>query len=231
LIVVRARRQVKILKNFSLGDSFYYLFTVDSLDCFNANNGRVTITPVGGKYPYQYSLNAGVFNSNNVISNLTPTAHSIQIKDVYNCTLSLNIALQNPSPILIQIDSNISNPCFGDALEFDYLSYFKENDFPKQIDYLQVDIDAGYDTHIKPLTPFTTLLGLITLPLTQYRFKVIVFEHDVNMYWRMKSSRDAQREILDGLGYTLIWKEEHEDWWIDCNAVDHQLARKYFHEN
>jgi gliding motility-associated-like protein len=96
-------------------DSFYYLFTVDSLDCFNANNGRVTLTPLGGKSPYQYSLNAGAFNSNNVISNLTPTAHSIKIKDVYNCTLSLNIALQNPSPILIQIDSNISNPCFGDA--------------------------------------------------------------------------------------------------------------------
>ena len=130
-----------------------------------------------------------------------------------------------------EFELNRKNPCFGDALEFDYLSYFKDNNFPKQIDYLQVDIDAGYDENIKPLTPFTTLLGLITLPLTQYRFNVIVFEHDVNMYWRMKSSRDAQREILDGLGYTLIWKEEHEDWWVDCNAIDHQIARKYFHEN
>jgi hypothetical protein len=130
-----------------------------------------------------------------------------------------------------EFKSNRKNSCFGDALEFDYLSYFKENNFPKQIDYLQVDIDAGYDENIKPLTPFTTLLGLITLPLTQYRFNVIVFEHDVNMYWRMKSSRDAQREILDGLGYTLIWKEEHEDWWVDCSAVDHQIARQYFYEN
>lgn len=130
-----------------------------------------------------------------------------------------------------EFQSNRKNPCFGDALEFDYLSYFKENNFPKQIDYLQVDIDAGYDHYVKPLTPFTTLLGLITLPLTQYRFNVIVFEHDENMYWRMSSTRDAQREILDGLGYTLIHKEEHEDWWIDCNVIDHQVARKYFHEN
>lgn len=96
-------------------DSFYYLFTVDSLDCFNANNGRVTITPLGGKSPYQYSLNSGAFNSNNIIANLTPTSHSIQIRDHYNCLLSLNVALQNPSPILIQTDSNIANPCFGDA--------------------------------------------------------------------------------------------------------------------
>jgi hypothetical protein len=127
--------------------------------------------------------------------------------------------------------SNRKNPCFGDALQFDYLSYFEINQFPKQIDYLQVDIDAGYDEHIKPLTPYTTLLGLITVPLTQYRFNVIVFEHDANMYWRMKSTRDAQREILDGLGYTLIWREEHEDWWIDCNVIDHQLARRYFYKN
>jgi len=130
-----------------------------------------------------------------------------------------------------EFESNRTNPCFGDALDFDYLSYFKENDFPKQIDYLQVDIDAGYDMHIKPLTPHSTLLGLISIPLTQYRFNVIVFEHDANMYWRLKSTRDAQREILDGLGYTLIWKEQHEDWWIDCNVVDHQIARQYFYEN
>jgi hypothetical protein len=130
-----------------------------------------------------------------------------------------------------EFEQNRKNPCLGDALEFDYLSYFKEKNFPKQIDYLQVDIDAGYDHKIKPLTPFTTLLGLITLPLTQYRFNVIVFEHDVNMYWRMKSTRDAQREILDGLGYTLVWQEAHEDWWVDCSAIDHQLARKYFNEN
>jgi len=125
--------------------------------------------------------------------------------------------------------SNRTNPCFGDALKFDYLAYFNDNFFPKQIDYLQVDIDAGYDTNIKPITPYTTLLGLITLPLTQYRFNVIVFEHDENMYWRLNTVRDAQREILDALGYTLIWRDVHEDWWIDCNVIDHQLARQYFY--
>lgn len=89
--------------------------------------------------------------------------------------------------------SNRTNPCFGDALKFDYLAYFNDNFFPKQIDYLQVDIDAGYDTNIRPITPYTTLLGLITLPLTQYRFNVIVFEHDENMYWRLNTVREIGR--------------------------------------
>ena len=39
--------------------------------------------------------------------------------------------------------ANRKNPCIlGDATHFNYISYFEENNFPKQIDYLQVDIDA-----------------------------------------------------------------------------------------
>jgi hypothetical protein len=40
-----------------------------------------------------------------------------------------------------EFNENRSNPCMGDALDFNYISYFEENSFPKQIDYLQVDID------------------------------------------------------------------------------------------
>lgn len=96
-------------------DTFYYAFTLDSIDCNNANNGRATITPSGGKPPYQYKLNAGLFNSNNVISNLTPTSHLIQIRDHYNCLLNLNVSLINPSPIVIQVDTNIANRCFNES--------------------------------------------------------------------------------------------------------------------
>jgi gliding motility-associated-like protein len=96
-------------------DSFYFSYLVDSIDCNNANNGRVNIMPAGGKPPYQFSLNAGVFNSNNIISNLTPTNHTIQIRDAYNCILNLPISLTNPSPIVIQIDSNIPNNCFNES--------------------------------------------------------------------------------------------------------------------
>lgn len=96
-------------------DTFYFNFAVDSIDCNNANNGRVTISPFGGKPPYQYSLNAGAFNSNNIISNLTPANHSIQIRDAYNCVLNLPVSLTNPSPIVIQLDSNIANLCFNES--------------------------------------------------------------------------------------------------------------------
>jgi hypothetical protein len=124
--------------------------------------------------------------------------------------------------------SNRKNPCFGDALNFNYIDYFEKNNFPKQIDFLQVDIDAGYQKNCRPFgNHYLTLLGLISLPLTQYRFSVITFEHDANMYFRNAAMRDAQREILDSLGYTLVVREMHEDWWVDPNVLPIDKYRKY----
>ena len=123
---------------------------------------------------------------------------------------------------------NRSNPCMGDALNFDYISYFHNNHFPKQIDYLQVDIDSGYDRATRPIgNHYTTLLGLITVPLTQYRFSVITFEHDANMYFRNTGQRDAQREILDCLDYTLVVRTIHEDWWVDSSVISPDVYKKH----
>jgi hypothetical protein len=129
-----------------------------------------------------------------------------------------------------EVSENRKNPCIlGDATKFDYIKYFEENSFPKQIDYLQIDIDAGYNQHGRPVgTPYTTLHGLLAVPLNQYRFSVITFEHDANMYWRNTVIRDVQREILDSLGYSLVVREIHEDWWVDPNQVNLEEYRKYF---
>jgi hypothetical protein len=128
-----------------------------------------------------------------------------------------------------EFNENRSNPCMGDALDFNYISYFEENDFPKQIDYLQVDIDAGYMKNGRPDgSAYTSLHGLLAVPLNSYRFTVITFEHDANMYWRNDVMRDVQREILDSLGYSLVVRTESEDWWVDPNVIELQDYRKHF---
>lgn len=128
-----------------------------------------------------------------------------------------------------EFNENRSNPCMGDALDFNYISYFEENNFPKQIDYLQVDIDAGYRKDGRPDgSAYTSLHGLLAVPLNSYRFTVITFEHDANMYWRNDVMRDVQREILDSLGYSLVVRTESEDWWIDPNVIGLEEYRKHF---
>lgn len=99
-----------------------------------------------------------------------------------------------------------------DALQFDYLSYFQANNFPKTIDFLQIDID-GHDEG-------KCLLALLSLPMLQYRFSVIIIEHDLCQNFKNAPMRDAQREILHSLGYKLIGQTMSEDWWVDPTSID-----------
>ena len=62
------------------------------------------------------------------------------------------------------------NKCIcTDATSFDYKALFDERNYPKQIDYLQLDIDPCEAT-------FETLKKL---PLDDYRFSVITYEHEL----------------------------------------------------
>lgn len=114
--------------------------------------------------------------------------------------------------------SDRTNKCINkDALQFDYLTYFEENNFPKTIDFLQIDID-GHDNG-------KCLLALLALPMLKYRFSVITIEHDMSQNYKRESMRDAQREILSSLRYKLIGQTNSEDWWIDPVSVDPEAYR------
>lgn len=129
-----------------------------------------------------------------------------------------------------EISANRRNECvLGDATQFNYVKYFEENNFPKQIDFLQVDIDSGYDQTGYPSgNPHLSLLGLIALPLNTYRFSVITFEHDMHTYFKLESQREASREILDSLGYRLVVRWQHEDWWVDPKVVPYSKFMRHF---
>jgi len=108
-----------------------------------------------------------------------------------------------------------SNPCIAaDAIAFNYVDYFRNCAFPKQIDYLQIDIDD------KPEN--ANLLALIALPLSDYRFSVITIEHGCIINYKYSRLRDSQRLILESFGYRLIVQGGNEDWWIDPAYVPYE---------
>jgi hypothetical protein len=129
--------------------------------------------------------------------------------------------------LALEIDKEVSekynlsdrkNKCINkNALSFDYLSHFKENNFPKTIDFLQIDIDGHDDGNC--------LLALVALPMLQYRFSTIIIEHDLSQNYKRYSMRDAQREILSSLGYKLIGQTLSEDWWVDPESVNQEAYR------
>jgi hypothetical protein len=115
-------------------------------------------------------------------------------------------------------NNNRSNPCIqSDATTFDYKKYFDENNFPKQIDYLQLDIEPAEQT----------LRALRSLPLSDYRFSVITYEHDLYADPSNATIKQESIDILTALGYQMVAENvtdgietrPFEDWWIDPTVV------------
>lgn len=111
------------------------------------------------------------------------------------------------------------NKCIqADATTFDYLSYFDSNNFPKQIDYLQLDIEPAEQT----------LKALYKMPFHKYRFSVITFEHDLYAKAENAFIKAEASGVLRAYGYQLAVENvndglpgrEFEDWWIDPKVID-----------
>lgn len=158
-----------------------------------------------------YYVEIGAFESRK-------TSNTYLLEGLYDWKgVALEIVLEH----VREYNQNRSNPCIlADATEFDYLAYFIEHDFPRQIDYLQLDIEPAS----------STLEALKKLPLNHYRFSVITFEHDLYYGPENKAVKEEQKELLTSLGYELAvenvmvdapgWPlREFEDWWVDPKIV------------
>ena len=113
------------------------------------------------------------------------------------------------------------NKCIcDDATTFDYKFLFEERNYPKQIDYLQIDLDPAEGT----------LAALKHLPLDDYRFTAITYETDV--YTAGADVQDEEIEYLKSYGYELVVRNvanegnPYEDWWVDPNVVDRAIIDK-----
>ena len=114
------------------------------------------------------------------------------------------------------------NKCVcADATDYDYESLFNERNYPKQIDYLQLDIDPAEGT----------LEAMKKIPFSDYRFSVITYETDV--YSSGPDIQDEEIAFLKERGYQLVVrnvKNENnpfEDWWIDPNIVSEERWKPY----
>ena len=123
---------------------------------------------------------------------------------------------------VIYFNSIRRNKCIcADASTYDYKFLFDERNYPKQIDYLQLDIDPAEGT----------LNALKALPLDDYRFTVITYETDV--YSSGADIQDEQIKILESHGYQLVTKNvkcegnPYEDWWIDPAIVTEDIWKPY----
>jgi hypothetical protein len=101
----------------------------------------------------------------------------------------------------------------ADAVTFDYKKALDDNHCPRIVDYISLDIDG-----------MNTLHTLKALPLLDYEFRVMTFEHDA--YAREAEVRTESRAYLESLGYVRICSDVsnagciYEDWYVNPKYVD-----------
>jgi hypothetical protein len=120
--------------------------------------------------------------------------------------------------------SSRKNPIIlHDATTIDYADFLTQHQYPKDIDYLQVDCEP----------PSVTYDILTKIPFDKHRFAVITFEHD---YYNDESKliRDKSRAYLHSKGYELLVTNiapdtlrVFEDWWVHPDHVDKDMIAKF----
>jgi hypothetical protein len=92
-----------------------------------------------------------------------------------------------------------------DCRTLDFLDIFDQNNMPKTIDYLSMDLEP----------PEVTFEVLKKLPFDKYVFNAITFEHD---NYRGTNTLSPSREFLSSLGYVLVQSvNNQEDWYVYKN--------------
>ena len=108
-----------------------------------------------------------------------------------------------------------------DATQINFLEEFEKVSFPKNIDYLQIDLDAD------DRTTLTTLENLDATVMETYKFATITFEHDIYT-GDFFDTRNISRSIFANRGYIRVFSDicapspygEYEDWYVHPNLVD-----------
>lgn len=127
----------------------------------------------------------------------------------------------------------------NDARNVNYREFLDDNQFPENIDYLQIDLDVNNRSTIDVLENFDKNV------FDKYTFATITFEHDMYATYDNNDSetitnyldtKEKSKIIFQNRGYLLLfenvitdWRNEKcafEDWYIHPDLVDMNIVSK-----
>jgi hypothetical protein len=71
----------------------------DATKC-NLIDGSLTVQATGGTAPYDYSLNAGTYETGPIFGNLGPGLYTATVKDANSCMASIQVTISSPNSTL-----------------------------------------------------------------------------------------------------------------------------------
>lgn len=118
-----------------------------------------------------------------------------------------------------------SHYAIQDARIIDYEALFAAYGFPKNMDYLQIDLEVSQNSTLQ------TLELLDRTVFKNYTFAVVTFEHDIYC-GDLFSTRERSREIFSRNGYVRVFQDvknygnPYEDWYVYPSLVDMNFINK-----
>ncbi|HEV8081219.1 MAG TPA: gliding motility-associated C-terminal domain-containing protein [Chitinophagaceae bacterium] len=99
-----------IVNKVSLAASIITTFT----ECVGPPTGSITISPVNGTAPYQFSIDSGAtFQASNVFINLAARTYRVVVKDALGCSYSIAVIIRELGP---SFTVSVINPVCGGSL-------------------------------------------------------------------------------------------------------------------
>jgi|688.fasta_scaffold122432_1 hypothetical protein len=145
----------------------------------------------------------------------------------------------NYKGIMVEYDKSFENSykinrpnsiyVIDDAQKVNYRKLLDDNNFPKEIDYLQIDLDVNNRSTLN------TLELLYRTVFDKYKFATITFEHDIytGNYF---NTQNISRQIFKERGYILVfpdvsvfWEGKYckfEDWYVHKDLIDPDVINK-----
>ena len=118
-----------------------------------------------------------------------------------------------------------SHHIIQDSTTINFLEEFQKLSFPKNIDYLQIDLDVDNRSTL------TVLENLYDQVMNDYTFAVVTFEHDIYRGDHY-NTRETSRTIFNEKGYIRVFSDikdsgnAFEDWYIHPTLVDMNYINK-----
>ena len=81
--------------------------------CFGDSTGNITVSVIGGSYPYTYNWSSTNLNSN-IIDSISAGLYVVEVTDSNNCSVIDSILLTQPIQLSIS-DSLVNVNCFGNV--------------------------------------------------------------------------------------------------------------------
>lgn len=228
-------------------DSLYSIPRIENI-CSLDQNGKIILSTIDGKAPYQYSIDGGIsFQSENTFEGLSQGTYTILTRDANGCestTEEINVTTAS-SPEATLIISGNTALCDGESLnlstqEFEFYNWFKGNDLISNESSISITQPGNYYVEVGSNNCWSYSDTVRVDNIQTYQSQSICIVTYDNITGRNKiiwskpngeyiSSYNIYRETGTN-SYTLIGSVDHDsqdNFYIDNESNPLQASEKY----